>query len=159
MRCRDDQLVPWPSGLSGPQSAAAPGSACRLYLWGTAGDPAFVHEFLAALDRHGKVARDAARALGSVMHFTTVAPGRRIPATADYARLGAGYVKRQCGLDEALWKFGLGNGTRVRIFAADVEGARASAIVLLTLTVKEGREDDWAAVRRAAEQVRTGDGR
>lgn len=159
MRCRKELLVRWPYDLLQPLGALTPGEACDLYVCGPADDPPVISEFLAALGKGRKVASDANRALAMVMHFTTIPPGRRIPPIGSYAAMGASDVEAECGLREPLWKFGLGKGTRVRIFGANVDDSPRPAIVLLTVTVKSSAEDDWKAVRRGVERIRIGEKR
>lgn len=154
MRCRVELLRPWPPELSAVDPTLALGSECEVFVWGTPDRCHFLDEMNEALESGEKIARDALHALASVVSFSTVPPRKRIPPPFAYRSLGGQKVKQECGIDEPLWKFGVQQRTRVRIFAADIADRSAPGIVLLALTIKSGTKDDWSLVRRACAALR-----
>lgn len=156
MNCRRELLRPLGPTLTrlGPELRL--GDACPVLIWVAGENCPVVETLVEAAAGNRKLRQDVARALGAIQHFSTVEPSRRVPPPWGVAAIGAADVERRIGVREKIWKFGIGGKTRVRIFAAAVDGEEPPAIVLVHADVKSDGQDDWAGVKRALKTLRQG---
>jgi hypothetical protein len=158
VRCKTAFLRPWPEGLGLLAPGRDLGDRCRILLWAQGSRTPVLETLMATARSDRTMKKHVARAVGAVLHFSTIDPARRVPAPWGVAPIGAADVEARTGLREKLWKFGVGGGTRVRTFAANVDDQEEAAIVLLGADVKSDDVDAWARVAAAIGLLREGGG-
>lgn len=155
MRCRMDRLAPLPWAEDPPSPECRLGEECDVSVVMKRGESPVLECLVEALEsRSAPRRRDAMTALAAVGAFSRTPPRHRTARNVAWARLGKRKVRQETRVAEPLWKFGIGRGTRVRVFGVDVDDDHPH-VALFFVDVKKAL-DDWSGVRSALLAIREG---